>query len=202
MMVRIRSAILTVAALVGAFCILVFGASLAFGLKPQIVVSGSMEPTIPTGALLMAKEVSAAEIAVGDIVTVQRPNDAGLVTHRVTSIEQQFKNWEITMRGDANAADDPQPYTVRTVGKIVATIPGAGYVAGVFRTPFGITGIVVFGLAVTVAFLWNPERRAGTGKADQTGAEDDGLPQRQSEPGETDLDGSSARDVDPRATRV
>ena len=202
MMVRIRSAILTIAALVGAFCILVFGASLAFGLKPQIVVSGSMEPTIPTGALLMAKEVSAAEVAVGDIVTVQRPNDAGLVTHRVTSIEQQFKNWEITMRGDANAADDPQPYTVRTVGKIVATVPGAGYVAGVFRTPFGITGIVVFGLAVVVAFLWNPERRAGAGEADQTEAEDGALPQRQGAHGEADLDGTSTREAASRATRV
>ncbi len=159
MMIRIRSAILTLAALIGAFCILVFGISLVFGLKPQIVVSGSMEPTIPTGSLLMAQEVSAAEIEVGDIVTVQRPGDAGLVTHRVTSIEQQYKNWEITMRGDANAADDPQPYSVRVVGKVVATIPGAGYLAGVFRTPFGITGIVVFGLAVVTAFLWNPRPR-------------------------------------------
>lgn len=177
MMVRIRSWILTIAALIGAFCILVFGASLVFGLKPQIVVSGSMEPTIRTGSLLMAKEVSAAQIEIGDIVTVQRPGDAGLVTHRVTSIEQRYKDWEITMRGDANAADDPQPYTVRVVGKIVATIPGAGYVAGVFRTPFGMTGVIVFGLAVLTAFLWNPARRAaadgpgGTAVVDPTASD-------------------------------
>lgn len=158
-MARLRSLILTLAALVGAFCIVVFGVSLVFGLKPQIVVSGSMEPTIPTGSLLMAKEVSAADIEVGDIVTLQRPNNAGLVTHRVTSVEQQHTNWEITMRGDANAADDPQPYTVRTVGKVVATIPGVGYLAGIFRTPFGITGIAVFGIALLVTFLWRPAER-------------------------------------------
>lgn len=159
-MARIRSLILTVAAIIGAFCILVFGVSLVLGLKPQIVVSGSMEPTIPTGSLLMAKEVSAAEIEVGDIVTLDRPNNGGLVTHRVTSVEQQHTNWEVTMRGDANAADDPFPYTVRTAGKIVATIPWVGYLAGMFRTPFGLTGIAVFGAALLVTFLWRPADRS------------------------------------------
>lgn len=159
-MARVRSLILTLAALVGALCILVFGVSLVFELKPQIVVSGSMEPTISTGSLLMAKEMSPADIEVGDIVTLERPNDGGLVTHRVTSVEQQQSNWEITMRGDANAADDPQPYTVRTVGKIVVTVPGLGYLAGLFRTPFGIAGIAVVGVAVVATFLWRPRTPA------------------------------------------
>lgn len=182
-MARLRSLILTFAAIVGAFCILVFGVSLVLGLKPQIVVSGSMEPTIPTGSLLMAKEVSAAEIEVGDVVTLDRPNNGGLVTHRVTSVEQQHTNWEITMRGDANAADDPYPYTVRTAGKIVATIPGVGYLAGMFRTPFGLTGIAVFAVALLVTFLWRPaERQAehpGADEAPDHGAPDHGAPVRE-----------------------
>ncbi|RZT66127.1 signal peptidase I [Leucobacter luti] len=158
-MERFRSVLLTIFAIIGTFCILVFGVSLVFGLKPEIVVSGSMEPTIPTGSLLLVQETSAAEAEVGDIVTLERPRNGGLVTHRITSIEQEYTDWKITMRGDANAADDPQPYVTRTVGAVVATIPGAGYVAGMFRTPFGIAGIAVVALALVVAFAWQPRSR-------------------------------------------
>ncbi len=44
-----------------------------------------MEPTIPTGSLAVVHEIPASEIAVGDIVTVDRPGQLP-ITHRVTSV--------------------------------------------------------------------------------------------------------------------
>lgn len=155
----LRSAFLTVAAILGLVCILVFGASLVFGLKPVIVVSGSMEPTIPTGSLLMVREVSAATVEVGDIVTVDRQDGNGLVTHRVVEVERADQGWSLTLRGDANKVDDPAPYIVTTVGEAVVHVPFLGTVASAFQTRFGVLAIVIVAVALVAAFLWNPKKR-------------------------------------------
>jgi signal peptidase I len=155
----LRSTFLTIAAVLGAFCILVFGISLALGLKPVIVVSGSMEPTMPTGSLLLAREVSAATVEVGDVVTVQRQNGRGLVTHRVVEVERADKGWSLTLRGDANSVDDPAAYEVTTVGEVVFHAPYLGTIASAFQTRFGIVAITVVTLSIAVAFLWNPTKR-------------------------------------------
>src|SRR5437870_10347633 len=52
------------------------------------VMSGSMEPTIHTGDVVVDQQISPADARVGDIVTFQGPTDhSKLITHRVRSIE-------------------------------------------------------------------------------------------------------------------
>jgi len=58
------------------------------GYKPFIVLSGSMEPTISTGDLVLTKEVAPEQINIGDIITFRVEGNT-MVTHRVTDIVRE-----------------------------------------------------------------------------------------------------------------
>lgn len=62
---RIAMIALWALAAVGIACGLVWGATAAGIIKPLIVISGSMEPGIMTGDLLVATKASAADLSVG-----------------------------------------------------------------------------------------------------------------------------------------
>ena len=65
-------------------CIAAVIAAFAFNITLIMFKTGSMSPTIPAGSLAVVKEIPAADINVGDVVTVDRPGKLP-VTHRVTS---------------------------------------------------------------------------------------------------------------------
>ena len=90
-------------------CLLAAVASIGFGIRPLIFRSGSMGPEIDTGALGLARTVPAAELAVGDVVSVV--NDRGVrVTHRIQTSRYTSPTATLTLRGDANPTADPAPY--------------------------------------------------------------------------------------------
>jgi signal peptidase I len=158
-----RSVILWLAAAVGAACIVLTVLALAFGVRSQIVVSGSMEPFMPTGSLILVKDTPAAELEVRDVVTVPRPHGEGLVTHRIIATETPGSEAAataraLTLQGDANQSPDPRPYTVASAGKVLFVIPQAGTLFGQLRTPMGIGGIVVVSVAVLACYGLAPRR--------------------------------------------
>lgn len=157
--IPVRSALLTAAAVLGAASILGFALLLVFGLKPQIVISGSMEPTIPTGSLAFARTVDATSVKERDIVTVPRTFGTGLVTHRVIGVEPGADGATLlTLRGDANRTADPQPYAVTTAGLVGFHLPGLGYAARVLQTGYGLVGLALVGLVFVAAFVFDPAR--------------------------------------------
>ena len=60
-----RQTVLTVGAVLGVVCLLLAAGSALFGLRPLVFRSGSMSPTIDTGALGLAREVDAARLRGG-----------------------------------------------------------------------------------------------------------------------------------------
>lgn len=48
--------------------------------------TGSMSPTMPQGAIAVSLPVTANEIEIGDVITVQRAGEALPVTHRVIEV--------------------------------------------------------------------------------------------------------------------
>lgn len=99
-----------------------------WGWKPYIVLSGSMEPAVHTGAVAFI-DTGNREYAAGDIVTyrVEGRDQELLVTHRI--VGKEGKNY--VTKGDANDVSDPAPVTPgQIVGKYVFQIPFAGYLAG------------------------------------------------------------------------
>ncbi|MEJ6490019.1 signal peptidase I [Leucobacter sp. USCH14] len=155
----VRSLLFTCSAIVGALSILLVIVTLASGLRPLVVISGSMEPGIPTGSLILSRTVPAADLAVGDVVTVPRPDGRGPVTHRIVAIEAEGDgSFALELQGDANASKDPQPYRVAEAGLLQFTLPHVGVFVQVVRSPLGLAGIAVFLVGLVLLSFVKPGR--------------------------------------------
>lgn len=151
MMRHLREVLLNLTAVGGAVCILLVVAALAFDITLIMFRTGSMSPTIPAGSVAVVREIPAAEIQADDVVTVDRRGDLP-ITHRVTSVaDTGGPARTITMRGDANASDDPAPYTVDTVRRVLWSAPGLAPVIVRLSEPPVLAGIT---LAVAGLVTW------------------------------------------------
>jgi signal peptidase I len=139
--------LLTLAALVGVVTIGVTVAAASSGLRPLVVRSGSMEPTIATGGMVLVRTIPARDIRVGDVVAVERP-DRTRVTHRVVSVEHRGATAELVLKGDANTDPDPAPVVVTQAGRMVLTTPWLGRVGSFLSSARG--GFVLGWLVATV----------------------------------------------------
>lgn len=105
----------------------------------KIVKSGSMEPEIPTGSLVVVKP--AASYGKGDIITFGKDTKTDIpTTHRIIGINA---DGSFVTKGDANEEQDANP-AVRNevIGKVIFSIPGAGYVLDFARTKLGFTLLI------------------------------------------------------------
>ena len=104
---------------------------LFLGFQAYIIVSGSMEPAIPLGSVVYARDVEPEEIREGDIIVFYggRNGDA-VTTHRV--MENRTAEREFITRGDANADNDmlPRPYE-SLIGRVELSVPFLGKVLSV-----------------------------------------------------------------------
>lgn len=109
---RLSLAALWVLGAAGIACGLVWGATAAGVIKPLVVISGSMEPEIMTGDLLIATRVPADTLQVGDVVSLPSELTDDLVTHRIQAITPAGSGYLVTMKGDNNAFEDALDYAV------------------------------------------------------------------------------------------
>lgn len=116
------------------------------------VVTGSMEPTIPTGALLIAKEVDITSIKMDDIVCFRTQLSeiwGKIVTHRVVDIRQaEYGGILLETKGDANLVSDIFYVDANNlVGKVVWYTGKGSIMATVislFTNKIGFLGCIVF----------------------------------------------------------
>lgn len=95
---------------------------------PLVVISGSMEPVIPVGSLIVSKTVTTSELEINEIASLPR-EDGVLVTHRIISnneVENNESLREIVMKGDANDTVDQIPYVASEALTPIVVIPGFG----------------------------------------------------------------------------
>ncbi len=143
---------LTLLAALGLVCLVLALAGPAFGVHALFFRSGSMEPTIGTGAMALSVRVPVAEIRVGDIVSVTTSASGSRVTHRVVS----RRGDELVLKGDANAVPDAAPYRAATADRVVAHVPLLGYAVGWLAGPIGLGLLGVLGLGL-LALVVRPE---------------------------------------------
>ncbi|WP_426299970.1 LamG-like jellyroll fold domain-containing protein [Arthrobacter sp. R-11] len=95
------------------------------GWQPTTVVSGSMEPTIKVGDVVVSRPMGAENLIPGRVVLVDDPDHAGrLRLHRIATVNP---DGSLVLRGDANAANDSSsvwPSAVHGVGYL--RIPAVG----------------------------------------------------------------------------
>ncbi|GEE00131.1 hypothetical protein nbrc107696_05770 [Gordonia spumicola] len=153
-----RELLLNVGAILGLACIVVAIGSMVFGVTPLVFRSGSMSPDIPTGSLALARTVDAADLRVGDVVSVD--NEVGTrITHRVIGIENVGDgSVSLTLKGDANRVPDPSPYVVTRADRVITSVPVLGYVAAWLSSKTAIfIGGIIAGALLMLAF--GPIRR-------------------------------------------
>ncbi|MFL4480126.1 signal peptidase I [Paeniglutamicibacter sp. ORCA_105] len=177
-------AVLSLAAFGGFICVLLVILAFVFNVSLIMFKTGSMAPTIPAGSLAVVREIPAPEIRVGDVVTVDRP--AALpITHRVTSVAGGPSPAErvITMKGDANEAEDPGPYTVGNVRIVMGSVPNLAYGVVWLSSPW-VLALLTLGASGLVTWAFWPREADGR---DETG---DG--ERVRVPGQPENDSHSA----------
>ncbi len=150
---KAREVALTIGAIAGLICIVATVAALLFDVKPLIFRSGSMSPEITTGSLALARTVPAGDLAVGDVVSVE--NSQGTrITHRVYAIQPQDGDAVVaTLKGDANADPDVEPYSIAEADRVFWSTGGLGYVAAWLSssTAIFLGGVFVGALLMIVA---------------------------------------------------
>lgn len=101
------------------------------GATPMTVLTGSMEPNLPPGTLVIIKPTDTQSIRVGDVITYRiKAGDAGVVTHRVTEVTKSAGGAStFTTKGDNNPVADANPVaSTQVVGKLWYSIPWIGNV--------------------------------------------------------------------------
>ena len=135
---RIGGLLLWVTAAIGVLSGALWVAHAVGWVQPLVVVSGSMEPGIHRGDLLIALPVQASDIDVGEVTSLLSPLNGVLVTHRVIGVTDEGGTLSVRMEGDANGTADAQPYVVdatSTVWQPALTVPGAGTVVVALSRP-------------------------------------------------------------------
>ena len=151
---RVGDVLVNIAAVLGTVCIVATIAAFFFGVNIAMFKTGSMSPTIPTGAAAVSVRIDAADAKTGDVVTVSRGEGKLPVTHRVVEIMPTGDGGAaLILKGDANESNDPFPYQVQTVNRVVWSMPGLGTaLARVQQAPFLAVVTVFAALLVTWAF--------------------------------------------------
>lgn len=121
------------------------------GYEAKVVQSGSMEPAISTGDLVVI--APSASYQVGDIVTYGRDQRGQLpVTHRIVEITESKGRALYATKGDANEDRDPRKFTDHSIiGKVAFSIPKFGYAIEFARTPLGF--VLLIGIPALVVVL-------------------------------------------------
>ena len=108
-----------------------------------IVQSGSMEPAIKTGSIVIVKPVS--EYKVGEVITFGSVSKTKIpTTHRIIDVHLQNGRPVYTTKGDANEGKDINEVLARQViGKVLFDIPFLGYALVATKKPIGFAVLII-----------------------------------------------------------
>jgi signal peptidase len=154
----LRTALLSIAALIVGLNVYSLNASrlagdlvpMPMGVGATVVLSGSMEPTLSTGDLLIIAKQDSYQV--DDVVVFQANRMA--VVHRIVELYEkpvqgedgeEIQQMAIT-QGDANNTPDDPIQVSQIKGTVVFRLPIVGYLINMIKTPIGT--ILILGLAI------------------------------------------------------
>lgn len=112
------------------------------GIELKIVESGSMEPSIMTGSLVVVRPADSYHV--GDVITFTSRYASVPTTHRIIdAYTEGGRTWFVT-KGDANEEADGRAVPAQNiVGKVIYDVPRLGYVLDFARQPVGFGFLIV-----------------------------------------------------------
>lgn len=144
------------------------------GYHTATMLTGSMEPMISPGDVVVTVQKPTGQVQVGDVITYNIPiEDHRVETHRVTEVIHR-SDGTITIRtkGDANQGDDPWTAVLSddTVWEARMVVPELGNAIRILRTPVVQHGFfwATFGGLLLLGFkvIWGSSVKSGRDPTD------------------------------------
>lgn len=118
------------------------------GYKSFLVQSGSMEPAIMTGDIILIHNQTS--YLLNDVVTF-RDEENRTVTHRLVEIPKDKSTGSFSTKGDANRSQDAaQINQDQIIGKVVFVIPKLGYLVAFSKS---LPGLIILIMIPALMFL-------------------------------------------------
>jgi signal peptidase I len=124
-----------------------------YGWEFDAVLSGSMEPKLGVGGLVVIKPVDAQQVEIGDVISFKLSGIDTPICHRVIDTQETDGARLLQTKGDANEEPDVNPVPAASVtGKEVFYLPYVGNLARLSQ--FGRERVNIIGRkSVPVAVL-------------------------------------------------
>lgn len=134
----------------------------------KIVKSGSMEPTIHTGGIVVIRPSSYYNV--GDVITFGEDSPTQIpTTHRIVAVNNENGKAVFVTKGDANEEADTQTTTLSEVeGKVILAVPYVGYILDFARQPLGFSLLIGLPAMMIIfdelAAIWTEVRKIKVSK--------------------------------------
>lgn len=118
--------------------------------KTMMVLSGSMEPAIKTGSIVIVKP--AKDYRIGDIITFgPMSKDKIPTTHRISDVKYNSGIPVYITKGDANNDPDTREISQKDIiGKVLFSIPYLGYAVETAQKPIGFALIIIIPAVIII----------------------------------------------------
>lgn len=124
-----------------------------FGIKSYVIISGSMEPELNIGDIVIVKE--SKELQEGDIISFREGQS--IVTHRISKILVENGEKLYKTKGDNNNTEDSRLISDSLIeGKVIRNIHNIGKIAILLR---GKTAIIIIILLLYIYIAYSGEIR-------------------------------------------
>lgn len=128
---RVWNVVLALLVMIAAVLAIAFAGVRLVGLEPYVVLSGSMEPEIPTGSLIYVRAADPTEVQVGDTITFSLESGTR-VTHQVWQIDAEqrlfYTQGIANKTAEGEISHDGAPVSWDDfLGVPVSCIPNLGY---------------------------------------------------------------------------
>ncbi len=120
-----------------------------FGYSFYYVLTGSMEPEIMSGEIILCESADPQELKVGDVITyIGEKGDlkGKIITHKIVEINGD----SFITQGVANDIPDPSIRPSQILSRYVTTIPLAGKIFSVINSKFGFIFLIVIPLGLLI----------------------------------------------------
>jgi len=124
--------------------IMIFFSFGLLGVTPTVISSGSMNPSLQIGDIVLIDEVEPEELREGDIIQYVDYDNVTLILHRLIKIIEEDGKTYYETKGDANNAPDLKPITKERIkGKTIFTIPKIGWIQIIIKNTFKNINIAI-----------------------------------------------------------
>jgi signal peptidase len=130
----------------------------AFHYQPMVIVTGSMQKTIPVGSLVVDRSVDPGLLRAGDVISFEKPLGAhGIDTHRIVAIKNERGRRLFQTKGDSNPVVDP--WVLRfdrgmSAHRMAFSVPLLGNALLVARSTLGRLALLGYAcLAILISLL-------------------------------------------------